>query len=355
MRVRKVAAFIKDRYFDPAYPFRDRLYFLFGTAGTISAFAAFAAAVGSGLPWVAAAASLVSFFIMLALMVVSFFMRDITVNRFICSIFLNFFMFPALFWVTGGVNCGMIFYFILGLCVTALILEGKPRIVLLTLALAFDAVNLYLGFRFPELAYSLSYEERWMDTISSFIIVAVFIISVILIMSQEYQKEHDKVARAAETDHLTQLYNQRHLMDVLNAVVRAYGPDSAPVSLVMLDLDDFKEINDTYGHLCGNQVLRRFASLLTRAVDQGQLAARYGGEEFILVLPGCGREAAVQRADSLRLAAFRDGVLSDLTGGRFSVSGGVAPYEAGMPVDKWIQRADARLYEAKAAGKNRIM
>lgn len=110
MTIPEIVTYIKGRYIDPQYPFRDRLYFLFGTAGTASAGAALAAAIGSGLPRIAAIASLSSFLIMLCLMTVSFFMTNIEINRIVCSVFLNFFMFPALFWVTGGVNCGMIFY-----------------------------------------------------------------------------------------------------------------------------------------------------------------------------------------------------------------------------------------------------
>lgn len=73
MTVQEIGSFVKKRYVDPQYPFQDRLYFLFGTAGSISAGAAFAAAMGSGLPWIAAAASLSSFFVMLILMAVSFY------------------------------------------------------------------------------------------------------------------------------------------------------------------------------------------------------------------------------------------------------------------------------------------
>lgn len=361
MRIRKAAAFAKGRYVDPKYPFRDRLYFLFGTAGLISAGAAFGAAIASGLPWIAAMASLTSFFIMLVLMAVSFFMKEIAVNRIICSIFLNFFMFPVLFWVTGGVNCGMIFYFILGLSVAALILEGTWRIIVVTLALLFDVTNLHFGFKYPEMAYFLSYEERWMDTISSFVIVAVFIIAVILIMSMEYQKEHDKVVENADwwnqqaiTDSLTKLYNQRFLAEALEKVISGYVDHPGHNSIIMLDIDNFKKINDTYGHLCGNQVLCRFASILKEKAGDRYIAARYGGEEFILLLPGCGREAAQQFAEMIRLDVYHDTILSELTQNQFSVSGGVVQYEAGMPADEWIHQADEKLYKAKKNGKNRI-
>lgn len=362
MSLRDMVLFVKGRYVDPQYPFRDRLYFLFGTAGLISAGAAFGAAIGSGLPWIAAAASLLSFFIMLVLMSVSFFMKEIAVNRIICSLFLNFFMFPVLFWVTGGVNCGMVFYFILGLSVAALILEGKCRITVLTLTLIFDSVNLHLGFKYPEIAYPLSYEERWMDSISSFVIVAVFIIAVILIMSMEYQKEHDKVVKNAEklnqqaiTDNLTKLYNQRYLSEAIDKIIQAYEGKTGCVSIILMDIDDFKIVNDTYGHLRGNQVLIRFASILKEKAGEKYLAARYGGEEFIMVLPGLNRTEALQFAEMIRLDVYHDKILSELTQDRFSISVGVVQYKNDMPADEWIRQADQNLYTAKANGKNRVV
>lgn len=354
--------YIRSRYFDPVYSFKDRLYFLFGTAGLLSAGAAFIAAVCSGLPKIAATASLFSFFIMFVLMSVSFCIKNISVNRIICSLFLNFFMFPALFWVTGGVDCGMIFYFILGLCVSTLILEGKTRIIVLTLSLAFYLVCLYLGFRFPQLAYPLSYEERSMDTISSFFIVSIFVIAVIIIMSLEYEKEHTKalenaavLKQQALTDNLTTLYNQRYLLDALSAAAASCNQESKIASIILLDIDDFKKINDTYGHLRGNQVLCQFAALLKEKACGHIVAARYGGEEFIVLLPEYGLEKAKEFAETIRLDVLHDKTLQALTNSRFSVSGGVAQYESGMAVDEWIRHSDMNMYAAKTAGKNRII
>lgn len=361
MTIREIAAFVKGRYVDPQYSFKDRLYFLFGTAGTISAGAAFAAAIGSGLPKVAAAASLASFFVMLALMVISFFMVNIAGNRIFCSVFLNFFMFPVLFWVTGGVNCGMIFYFILGQSVAALILEGRCRTIVLMLALMFQTLNLYLGFKYPELAYSLNYEERWMDTVSSFLIVSVFIIAVIIIMSVEYGKEHDKVVSHAEilnqqaiTDNLTKLYNRRYLMDNLKKMVETCHTQQNNISIVLFDIDDFKKVNDTYGHLRGDQVLCRFAAILKEKAGEKYIAARYGGEEFVVVLPDCPREAAQQFAEMIRLDVYHDEMLAELTENHFSISGGVTQYQAWMSIEECIRQVDKNLYTAKSSGKNRI-
>lgn len=353
---------MRDRFISPKYAFRDRLYFLFGTAGLISAAAAFFAAIFTDLPSSAAIASAISFFVMLVLMVVSFFIEDVTVCRIFCALFLNFFMFPVLFWVTGGVNCGMVFYFLLGLSVAALVLSGKLRTTVLVAAIICDAACIHLGFMYPGLATELSYEERMMDTSSSFVIVAVFIVAVIIMMSSEYQREHDKVIahsekleRQANTDNLTDLYNQRYLLRKLDAVVAAYNEKELSASIVMFDIDDFKMINDRYGHLCGDQVLFQFGCVLKLTCGEHNFAARYGGEEFIVVLPRGDEEQAFNLAEAIRMSVLSDPVLHGLTRGKFSISGGVAQLGSGMAVPDWINLADTRLYQAKKLGKNKII
>lgn len=363
MRWRQLLTYMKSRYTDPIYAFRDRLYFLFGTAGLLSAGAAFLAAIVSDLPKIAASASLFSFFIMLALMVVSFFVKDISINRLVCALFLNFFMFPVLFWVTGGIDCGMIFYFIMGLCVSALILEGKLRFIVLSLSLIFDVVCIDMGFRYPELAYPLSYAERWSDVTFSFFIVALFTVSVIIIMSKEYHWEHEKVLNNAAqlklqalTDNLTTLFNQRYLIEALTELIASCADGGATASIVLLDIDDFKVVNDTFGHLRGNQVLCQFAALLKeRAEAKSYIVTRYGGEEFILVAPGCGRDETFLFADALRAEIFASAALRELVQGTLSISGGVAEYAGDTTPDEWIRRADINMYAAKQHGKNKII
>lgn len=351
--------FVKDKYVNPKYPFQDRLYFLFGTAGVISAGSAFAAAILSGLPAIAAVASLFSFFIMLMLMVFSLFVKDISNARIACSAFLNFFMFPALFWVTGGVDCGMVFYFILGLCVATLILNGKIRWIILALALVVDCATLYMGFSHPEWAYTMSFSERQMDTVSSFLIVALFIIAVILILSWEYTKEHDVVAaynqtlkRQVITDPMTTLYNQSFLMTTL---AERRDSDTAPISIAMFDIDNFKMVNDTYGHLRGNQVLCQFAAILKDLSGTTRIATRYGGDEFLVVLPETEANTAVIFAETVRLTAQNNAQLQALSEAGISVSGGVAELQSEMTVEEFIHLADTRLYTAKRSGKNKIV
>lgn len=363
MDSKQLLHYIKGRYTDRKYPFRDRLYFLFGSAGFISAAAAFVAAIFSGLPAAAAIASAASFFVMLGLMILSFCLEDITVPRIVCALFLNLFMFPALFWMTGGIDCGMIYYFILGLCVCALILEGNLRIVVLTISLASYLLHLQLGFAHPEWASLLSYEERWADTLASFAIVSVFVAAVIIIMAIEYQSEHDKVLQIAArlreqsiTDSLTGLHNSRFLLSELEALQQQRQTQNRPAALLMLDIDDFKHINDNYGHRRGDQVLARFALLMQEmAQQQGCTAARYGGEEFVVILPDRSPAQGHAFAEALRVMVSTDPLLSELAGRPFSVSGGVAECLPDETPYDWIGRADERMYTAKHRGKNQIV
>lgn len=360
MKPRQLLQYMRSRYVDPKYAFKDRLYFLFGSVGAASACAAFVAALASRLPVIAAIASLASCVLMLGLMAVSFCMENIALNRLICSVFLNLVMFPALFWFTGGVDCGMVLYFILGLCVATLILEGRQRTVVLVLSLVMQGLCLYFGFRFPTLAYTLSYEERGADMISSFFIVALFVITVIIMMMREYQREHAQVLasaatleRQANTDNLTGLHNQRYLIEALHGAIEP-DPKGRAVSILLLDVDNFKGINDTFGHLRGNEVLRQFALLLLGWESEDLVAGRYGGEEFLLLMRGYDLEQAVEAGERIREEVCQDPVLQELAHGRFSVSGGVAQWDGAQTIDDWIRQADERLYAAKAAGKNRI-
>lgn len=151
----------------------------------------------------------------------------------------------------------------------------------------------------------------------------------------------------ALTDNLITLFNQWYLIDELSKLIVACAVDGGTVSIVLLDIDDFKVFNDTYGHLRGNQVLCQFAALLKERSGAGSyMAARYGGEEFVVALPGCGQGEAFR---------FADAALRELVHETFSVSGGVAEYARDAMPDEWIRRANTNMYAAKRAGKNRIV
>jgi diguanylate cyclase (GGDEF)-like protein len=176
-------------------------------------------------------------------------------------------------------------------------------------------------------------------------------------VSLENASLHETVQRQAVTDELTGLYNVRHFHQTLDSEIERARRFTSDVGLVMLDIDDFKQVNDTYGHLQGDLVLREVAKVLhniSREIDE---PARYGGEEMAVILPQTALEGAEQSGERMR-AAIEGLRIRRLGGGedlRITASFGVAslPASAG---DKGalIAAADAALYRAKRAGKNRV-
>jgi diguanylate cyclase (GGDEF)-like protein len=169
--------------------------------------------------------------------------------------------------------------------------------------------------------------------------------------------EFERTERSAATDPLTRLYNRRYFRDALDRETRRGRRYGLSLSLALLDLDDFKRVNDLYGHLFGDMVLQRVARLVRRTIREADVACRYGGEEIAVILPETERLGAYSVANRIRErieAAFRE----EPTGGRdvpLTVSGGIATYpDDGIEPDLLVARADESLYIAKREGKNRI-
>jgi diguanylate cyclase len=162
----------------------------------------------------------------------------------------------------------------------------------------------------------------------------------------------------AVTDPLTGIANRRGFLEKLRHEIQASKNDRSRLCLVLADIDHFKRINDTFGHMIGDEVLRYFAGILEQHAGKGGYAARHGGEEFALILPCTGHAAARQLADALRVqfSAVRLVVAESREQiGVVTASFGVAEHLAGEPFESLIQRADDRLYKAKANGRNRVI
>jgi eukaryotic-like serine/threonine-protein kinase len=164
-----------------------------------------------------------------------------------------------------------------------------------------------------------------------------------------------EVQQLATVDGLTQLANRRHFMDRAAAVVAGGHDDAEPLWAMMIDIDHFKQVNDTYGHQAGDDVIRSVADLIVAAARPGDVAGRYGGEEFALLLHR-ERSAAIALAERLRAEVAAEPLR---LGGRpvaVTISAGLArlrPDDAGA--EALLARADARLYEAKRAGRDRVV
>ncbi|GLW35171.1 sensor domain-containing diguanylate cyclase [Actinoplanes regularis] len=170
----------------------------------------------------------------------------------------------------------------------------------------------------------------------------------------ELERLRAELTEQAVRDGLTGVYNRRQLDAVLKSQARA-AADGHPLSIVMIDVDCFKAVNDRYGHAVGDQVLVDLARQLTGSVREGDMVARYGGEEFVVVLPGVDAQAAAERADRWRRQCAATPVDTPLGTLNVTFSAGVAQLAATGSSDDLLRLADEALYRAKRAGRNQIL
>lgn len=160
----------------------------------------------------------------------------------------------------------------------------------------------------------------------------------------------------AEKDTLTKLWNRRSILEILERELARIQRQDTPLSVLMLDLDHFKSINDTHGHLAGDEVLRETGRRLKAAVRQYDSVGRYGGEEFLVVMPGCGPLDIDNQAERLRLSLcqvpMKVGDLELTVTGSFGATFALPAYHA-LQHDL-IKAADQALYRAKRAGRNQV-
>jgi two-component system cell cycle response regulator len=168
---------------------------------------------------------------------------------------------------------------------------------------------------------------------------------------------HEELYRLAIHDALTGLYNKRYLMDYLQREIDRSARYSRPLALIIFDIDHFKSINDTMGHLAGDLTLRELASRLRSEICKDDLLARYGGEEFAAVLTEADQAAAAELAEQLRLTVEKHPLTFEGRRYAVTISLGVASVQGdeALPPQELIRRADERLYRAKREGRNRVI
>src|SRR5665647_2377476 len=156
---------------------------------------------------------------------------------------------------------------------------------------------------------------------------------------------HDRIITLICTDPLTGIANRRSFLESLEGAISFVQRHQTPLSIIMADLDNFKSVNDTFGHNAGDQVLQALATLLMENSRQEDVMARWGGEEFIMMLPGTSAKEATVFGDRLR---HRLNELTFLDSGiRLTASFGVSAYQPGETSTSFIEMADQALYEAK--------
>jgi len=176
-------------------------------------------------------------------------------------------------------------------------------------------------------------------------------------MADALQQREQKLQEQAISDPLTGLYNRRYLNEFLPRELARSGRNATPVAVILIDLDQFKRVNDSFGHEAGDIVLNAVGNLLKGKVRGSDIACRYGGEEFALILPETGAEPAARRAEDIRLAI--SALETSHAGrplGKIAASFGIALFpDHAQNTDDLLRVADIALYAAKGAGRNRVV
>jgi two-component system chemotaxis family response regulator WspR len=178
------------------------------------------------------------------------------------------------------------------------------------------------------------------------------------LLSKQLQEANERLSTLAHTDALTGLANKRALEEALLRDLARADRDRTWLTIVLSDIDFFKKVNDTHGHLTGDEVLRRVGVVFGSKLRAGDLAARYGGEEFLLILPGSNLVGGKIVAERLR--RLIEGLVMPGPSGPFSITSsfGVASIcgpDCARRMHDLIGRADAALYAAKHGGRNRVV
>jgi diguanylate cyclase (GGDEF)-like protein len=176
-------------------------------------------------------------------------------------------------------------------------------------------------------------------------------------MARALRQREEKLQEQAISDPLTGLYNRRYLSEFLPRELGRSGRSAAPVAVMLIDLDHFKRVNDSFGHEAGDIVLVAVGALLKEKVRGSDIACRYGGEEFAVVLPETDEEPAARRAEDIRVAISALGLShAGKPLGKVTASFGIALFpDHAQDTDTLLRVADVALYAAKGAGRNRVV
>lgn len=350
-----------DKYFGEHLSLKIRFFNIAIIGGAVTSIPATIASVisGTGLPGILTSAATILFFVVV--LIVSQLSKKIDAAIFATIYGLNFLLFPALYFTTGGIQSGAPLYFMIGIIFTVLMMNSKKMIVTIILEIIIFSCVFYLGYAHPEMVATLTTAAGHRDIALDFIIVSLFIAILVKILSVHYKREQLhanelllKLEDLSIKDPLTSVFNRRFLLKYLESGISRNLENNTPVSIIMFDIDNFKGLNYKYGHIIVDEVLRNLCCIMVENCRHYDIVARYSDEEFVLVLPGAGEETAFKRAEQIRKRVEK-ATLSESLEGLVTISGGVACFEKTMTsTEEFISVADKYLYSAKKNGRNRV-
>jgi diguanylate cyclase (GGDEF)-like protein len=171
----------------------------------------------------------------------------------------------------------------------------------------------------------------------------------------EIEKLRARLQELAIRDPLTNVYNRRYMAEFLDGEIARAAREKYPVSVAIMDMDNFKQFNDTYGHKCGDVILQAFADFLVEHTRRSDVVCRYGGEEFVILMPNASLPVSYSRVEAWRQDFSETAIPYDNVKFSATFSAGVATFpEHGLTGEEILQAADEALYQSKNGGRNRV-
>lgn len=262
--------------------------------------------------------------------------------------------FPVLFYVYGA-NMGV--YLILGIVALAVYFPRPYHIPAIVVTMLLDVVVIALSYFHPSTMEAMTRESQFGTMLCSYLIVAAASAVILCMLIHQYGLQRSqiftisqKLEYAAQRDALTGVYNRRYLIDTLKQWM---SMEHKHFLVALLDIDDFKKINDTYGHVYGDEVLVELAGLMKQEIQEKGIAARYGGEEFMLLFEEPDYKAAIEVLDRIKAGLEKYATKTrQLT---ITFSCGIEEYRTDARIDELFRSADKKLYQAKNRGKNQVI
>lgn len=282
---------------------------------------------------------------------------------------MNFLIMPLLYITLGGIKSSMTLYFVVAVVFSVLMLnDTKKAGILVTFAFIWYALLISAEaqnwFGLADLIQSLVvyHGNEYLDTILDLVVCSLCIAILVKVLARNFEAQQlrsDKLLAQMEElsvkDPLTGAYNRRFLIRYLESSIATCRADNRSIAIVMFDIDKFKRINDDYGHLVGDEVIKAVADILKKSCRDYDIVSRYGGEEFILVMPGATENTAISRANEIREKFGAMKVAPEIER-PVTISGGVAELSVSIKTtEDFIKVADDNLYVAKETGRNKIV
>jgi len=268
-------------------------------------------------------------------------------------------------WITsGGLNNFTIAYMFLICMAINYIFAGKLRAFFIFTLISVSMILLYVEYKYPDYIMTFEPEKHFRDMIIQIPLTLLAATYMLKKFADAYRREQGKMReygrllseknRSLEvkstTDDLTGIYNRRYVLNMLGKMIKEAKSCGRVLSVVLIDVDNFKKINDAFGHFYGDKVLKKVCAMIRNSLREGDVIGRLGGDEFLIILPDTNQEQAAMIVERIRERVAQLKWEKDLT---VTISGGVCQFNHEKIIDL-LRAADTYLYQAKERGRNCI-